>query len=466
MSGTGVDPGHVLVVDDEPEMLENCRRLLSREGHHCTLLDRPEEFHHVLREARPDVVLMDVRMPGVDGMELLAAARAEDPDLPIILITGYATVSDAVEAIQEGAFDYLTKPFRAPELTAAIVRALRQRRLTAENRVLRERVNRQIGLEDILGASPAIARLKEQIHKVAPIDVSVLISGESGTGKELVARSLHAGSPRSSGPFVAVDCAAIPDTLLESALFGHEKGAFTGADRQRCGLLEEANGGTLFFDEITTLGAHLQARLLRALQEREIRRVGGQKMIPLDVRVIAATNIDPVGAVADGRFREDLYYRFNVIPIELSPLRKREGDVALLFQAFVERFAGQHAKPVPRITRSVWKALERYEWPGNVRELKNLAERLVILDDDMAIVSGDLPGAVRGALPIVDADGSDTLGLPWPKARRRAIQTFEERYVERLLEEHGGSVTRAAEAAGVSRRTLHRWLQRSRQEEE
>ena len=465
MNGTRLDPGHVLVVDDEPEMLENCRRLLSHEGHRCTLLDRPEEFLRVLREARPDVVLTDVRMPGVDGMELLATARAEDPELPVILITGFASVSDAVEAIQEGAFDYLTKPFRAPELTRAIVRALRQRRLTAENRILREKIARQAGAEDILGASPQMARLKEQIAKVAPIDVSVLISGESGTGKELVARSLHAGSPRSEAPFVAVDCAAIPDTLLESALFGHEKGAFTGADSRRCGLLEEANGGSLFFDEITTLGPPLQARLLRVLQEREMRRVGGQGLIPLDVRVIAATNLDPAGAVADGRLREDLFYRLNVIPIQLPPLREREGDVALLFQAFVERFAGQHAKPILRITRSAWRALERYEWPGNVRELKNLAERLVILDDDGTIASGDLPEAMRGSLPIAGADGPDALGFPWPAARRRAIQSFEERYVERLLKEHDGNITRAAEAAGLSRRTLHRWLRRACREE-
>lgn len=457
-------PGHVLIVDDEPEMLENCRRLLAHEGHRCTTLDRPGEFLHVLRETRPDVVLSDVRMPEVDGMELLAATRAEDPDLPVILITGYASVSDAVEAIQEGAFDYLTKPFRAPELTSAVVRALRQRRLQRENRALRDQVAREAGLERILGSSAPVRRLKEQIRKVAPIDVSVLVSGESGTGKELVARSLHTGSPRSDGPFVAVDCASIPESLLESALFGHEKGAFTGADSRRRGLLEEANGGTLFLDEVTTLDPHLQARLLRVLQERQIRRVGGTDVIDLDVRVIAATNLEPAGAVADGTLREDLYYRLNVIPLELPPLRERVGDVALLFQAFVERSAAAHDRATPAVTHSAWSALEGYGWPGNVRELENLAERLVILDDDGTIASGDLPEGIRGSLPDGAQAGDVPTGLPWEEARRRAIESFEERYVERLLEEHDGNVTRAAEEAGVSRRTLHRWLKRIREE--
>ena len=457
-----METARVLVVDDEPEMLVNCERLLSREGYACTTLNVPTEFSKVLRGCRPDVVLCDLRMPRVDGMQLLEAARSEDPEIPFIVITAYATVSSAVQAIQEGAFDYLAKPFTAQQLSVAVKRALRQRRLTEENRELRYQVARERGFGDIIGQSPPIRQLIERIRKVATSEANVLISGESGTGKELVARCLHAASHRRTHPFVAVDCAAIPASLLESTLFGHEKGAFTGAVARQHGLLEQANRGTLFFDEITELDATLQSRLLRALQEREVRRVGATSVIELDVRVVAATNLDPVEAVASGRLREDLYYRLNVIPVHVPPLRERGSDVVLLFQQFLRQFATTYDKSAPRLSRAAWDRIETYSWPGNVRELKNAAEQLVLLNDDVRVTVGDLPHPL-GPADSLSEDGSPPLReQPYQQAREQALRAFEARYLDEILKHHGGNVTQAALAAGVTRRTLHRWLQRLR----
>jgi DNA-binding NtrC family response regulator len=404
-------------------------------------------------------------MPDADGMQLLAAARGEDSDLPVILITGFATVSSAVQAIQEGAFDYLAKPFTAQQLNVTITRALRQRRLTEENRKLRDQVARHQETTEIIGESRAILRLKERIKKVAPTDANVLIWGESGTGKELVARSLHAGGVRKTGPFVPVDCASIPETLLESTLFGHEKGAFTGAVARQRGLLEQACGGTVFLDEITQMNPPLQSRLLRALQERELRRVGGETVIELDIRVVAATNIEPAEAVEQGFLREDLYYRLNVVPMVLPPLRERDSDAVLLFQDFLTRFAETHGKPVPTVTRGVWDTVEQYPWPGNVRELKNVVERLVILDDEGKIGLADLPGSMgRPDLHVGDPGLPSYSDLPYELARQQATRAFEARYLGAILERYDGNITRAAEAAGLNRRTLHRWLQRIKSE--
>ena len=453
---------YVLVVDDEPEMLVNCERLLAREGYACTTLNVPTEFLKVLRDCRPDVVLCDLRMPAVDGMQLLDASRSEDPEIPFILITAYATVSSAVQAIQEGAFDYLTKPFTAQQLSVAVKRAIRQRRLSEENRELRYQVAREQGFGEIIGQSAPIRRVIERIRKVATSEANVLISGESGTGKELVARCIHTASHRRTRPFVAVDCAAIPETLLESTLFGHEKGAFTGAVARQHGLLEQANGGTLFFDEITELDISLQSKLLRALQEREVRRVGATSLIELDVRVVAATNLDPAEAVASGRLREDLYYRLNVIPVHVPPLRERGGDVVLLFERFLRDFAATYEKSVPEMSRAAWDRIETYSWPGNVRELKNSTEQLVLLYDDVLVTVGDLPHPLGPPRQPSEVGSPPLNELPYRLAREQALRTFEARYLDDILEHHGGNVTRAAHAAGVSRRTLHRWLERLR----
>ncbi len=447
----------VLIVDDEPAMLENCERLLSREGYVCRTLANPERFQKVFDEVRPDVLVLDLRMPGVDGMSILAAALDEDPVLPVVMMTAYGTISSAVQAIKEGAFDYLAKPFEGAQLLVAVERAVRHRGLTLENCALRDQVARQASFEGVVGSSRALIRLLDQVRKVAPTDANVLIWGESGTGKELIAHCIHAGSGRKTRPFVPVDCAALPDGLLESELFGYDRGAFTGAVARKQGLLAGAHGGTVFLDEFTELSTGLQSKLLRTLQERQIRRLGSATLIDLDIRVVSATNVDPDAAVAAGTFREDLYYRLNVVPLHVPPLRERDGDIAVLAQTFFAEFAEAHGRKVPRVTPDVWGTLERYHWPGNVRELRNVVERLVVLDEDGSITLADLPDSIWPG----ERNGEvkpDQLPVAYDEARAEALQSFRRSYLKRLLEQNEGNITRAARAAGVSRRTLHRWL--------
>jgi DNA-binding NtrC family response regulator len=457
----------ILVLDDERDMLDNCRRLLVADGYECHTLQEPARIREVLRETRPHLLLLDLRMPGADGMTVLSAALADDPTLPVIMITAHASIGSAVKAMREGAFDYLPKPFTADQLQVAVERALRYRRLSQENEALRALLEAEGG-NAIVGSSPQFRRVLEQARKVARTDANVLITGESGTGKEVLSRFVHAQSPRRAYPFVPVDCAALPEGLLESELFGHERGAFTGAHARRDGLLAEANHGTAFLDEVAEMSPALQSKLLRTLEERTIRRLGTSEFIELDIRVIAATNVDLEDAVEAGHFRADLYYRLNVVPIQMPRLSERQGDVPLLMQAFLEKFSRDSGVEPPRVSPDVWDALERYPWPGNVREARNLAHRLVALHEDGSITLADLPEKVRGSQlpPPERAAARDWL---WPAggngeipdyeaARESAVRHFRSDYVRRLLARSGGNVTRAAHAAGVSRRTLHRWL--------
>ncbi|HEU5303129.1 MAG TPA: sigma-54 dependent transcriptional regulator [Gemmatimonadales bacterium] len=442
----------VLVVDDEPDMLENCQRLLSRGGYEVRTLSRPTAVRAVHGEFHPDVALIDLRMPDADGMTVLAVLVAEDPALPVIIMTAFATVASAVQTIREGAFDYVTKPFTGAQLLSAVERAAQYRGLVPGR-------TRRVGGADsgeILGTSPRVARLLEEIHRVAPTDANVLVSGESGTGKELVARCLHASGARREGPFVPIDCASLSEPLLESELFGHERGAFTGAVNRKPGLLVEAAGGTVFLDEVGELTPALQSKLLRVLEERRVHPVGSTVFIPIDVRIVAATNIDLAAAATAGRFRHDLFYRLNVVHLHVPALRTRPGDIPVLLLAFLERFAAELKRRAPAVSPEAWTALQAHPWPGNVRELRNLAQRLVVLDRDGRITLADLPDAIRGW---ADQD-ADTSGPPpsYTEAREEALTEFRRGYVRRLLELHGGNVTRAAMAAGVSRRTLHRWL--------
>jgi DNA-binding NtrC family response regulator len=453
-----MDRARVLIVDDESAMLENCERLLSRHGHRCSTLADATRVRDVLREVSPDVMLLDLRMPGVDGMTVLTAVLSDDPALAVIIMTAYGTVASAVAAIREGAFDYITKPFTGEQLEVAVQRAIRHRGLTIENRALREQVARGARVDQIVGSSAAFHKLMNQVRKVAGADANVLISGESGTGKELIARYIHSHGPRHEAAFVPVDCAALPEGLLESELFGYERGAFTGAVGRKTGLLEEGNGGTIFLDEFTELSLSLQSKLLRALEERQVRRLGSSSLVDVDIRVVAATSVDLEAAVASGTFREDLYYRLNVIPLHLPPLRERGGDVVMLAQQFLVQYAAAVAKEPPNVSPEVWDALEAHRWPGNVRELRNLAERLVVLDDDGRITLADLPEALRPGRSIL-TEAPDDNPLPYEQARAAAIQTFQARYVRRLLEHAGGNVSKAARMAGVSRRTVHRWLE-------
>src|SRR5450830_1444249 len=376
--GCNVERARVLVIDDEQAMLENCERLLSREGYICTTLAEPLRFRQVAAEVDPDVIITDLRMPGADGLTILAAAVADDRTRPVILMTAFATVASAVAAVREGAFDYITKPFTADQLLVAVERAARYRRLTVENRTLRQQVELTQGGDGILGSSVVMQRLLEQAAKVAPTDANVLITGESGTGKELMALFMHAHSLRQAKPFVTVDCAAMPEGLLESELFGHERGAFTGAVQRTDGLLAKANGGTVFFDEIAELGTSLQSKLLRALEQRQIRRLGDSRLINLDIRVVAATNH------------------------ELE------------------------------VTAEVWTILERHPWPGNVRELRNTAQRLVVLDNDGQITPEDLDDALQPRVKLREGEPARepaSWQLSYSEAQDKALRDFRAAYV-------------------------------------
>jgi DNA-binding NtrC family response regulator len=453
-------PGCILVLDDEPAMLENVERMLEGAGHRCITLGDATRFRDVAARERPDVVITDLRMPGADGMTILAAALADDATRPVIIITAFGTVASAVSAVREGAFDYLTKPFTADQLLVAVDRAVRVRRLTMENRALKQEARRGAPDAGILGTSAIMSGVLAQARRVAPTDANVLITGESGTGKDLLAHFLHLNSHRSAAPMVAVDCAALPEGLLESELFGHEKGAFTGAVQRRAGLLERANGGTVFLDEIGEMSASLQAKLLRALEQREVRRLGDSRLIELDIRVIAATNRDLDEEIARGDFREDLYYRLNVVQLVVPPLRARNGDLPLLLGAMLTEFANRNGKPVPSVTPEAMEVLARHRWPGNVRELRNLAQRLVVLDDDGRITIADLPPSLRKepAAGWTPANGAVWQPEPYEHAQEVALREFRSDYVRRMLEAHHGNVTRAASTAGVSRRTFHRWI--------
>ena len=454
----------ILIVDDEPDMLDNCSRILSRQGYACTTAGDGAAALGVLERERPDVLLTDFKMPGMDGMTLLRRAHEIDPALPIIMITGFATIESAVAAVKEGAFDYLPKDFSVDQLRVAIDRALRHRGLQVENRNLRQQLQQALGLENIVGRSPAMAQVFELVKKAARSEANILVLGESGTGKELIARAIHANSPRASQPFVPVDCASLPEQLLESELFGHEKGAFTGAIRSKPGLMEAAHRGTLFLDEIAELPATLQVKLLRVLQERQIRRVGGTHLVDVDVRVVSATNRDLGDAIAKGQFREELYYRVNVIAIRLPPLRERAGDVRLLAHTFLKRF-GQGR--VTGMDDEVAEALDRYPWPGNVRELQNVMERACALADGQTVAMRDLPdhliraAARPGPAPAVPAvPGIPPAGadLTLKAAKDQWLQVLEVSYLRDLLARHDGNVSSAAKAAGIDRKTFHRLI--------
>ncbi len=453
----------VLIVDDEPDMRENCSRILARQGYACTMAGDGMAALAILERERPDLLLTDLKMPGMDGLALLRRAHELDPALPVIMITGFATIESAVAAVKEGAFDYLPKDFSVEQLRLAVERALRHRGLQVENRNLRRQLQETLGLENIVGRSPAMTQVFELVKKAARSEANILVLGESGTGKELIARAIHANSPRAGQPFVPVDCASLPEQLLESELFGHEKGAFTGAVRSKTGLMETAHRGTLFLDEIADLPASLQVKLLRVLQERQIRRVGGTALVDVDVRLVSATNRDLREAIAKGQFREELYYRVNVIAIHLPPLRERAGDVRLLAHTFLKRF-GQAR--VTTMEDAAVEALERYAWPGNVRELQNVMERACALADGHRIMVRDLPDHVvhavsrAGAPPAGPGSASPPSGsdLTLKAAKEQWLQILEVSYLRDLLARHDGNVSSAAKAAGIDRKTFHRLI--------
>lgn len=467
----------IVIIDDEENMGIILSRILQNEGYHVTAFhDSATAMAHV-QATPPDLVITDMRMPGLTGLDVLRATREASPDTGVIVMTAYATVEKAVECMREGAYDYITKPFKSDELLLTVSKALAHTRLIRENESLSETLNRQSGVSssiEMIGESPAILQVQEMISRVAPTDSAVLIRGESGTGKELVAKSLHQLSPRRKKRFVAINCASIPENLLESELFGHEKGAFTGADRTKMGLVELAHGGTLFLDEIGELPLALQAKLLRVLQEREIQRVGGVHAIPVDIRLVAATNRSLRRAIAAKEFREDLYYRLNVIEIRLPPLRDRAGDVPVLTEFFLQKIARRMNRHAPAIAPEAIEALEKYGWPGNVRELENVIERCLVLSDG-DIELEDIPTDIRraaeygltgeaisGGYPAITADqlaGGTTGAGPGSSGAlqefREARDQFEKDYLTRALATAKGNVSEASRITGLSRRHFY-----------
>jgi two-component system response regulator PilR (NtrC family) len=444
----------LLIVEDELSMREFLEIMLKHDGYDVRSAGSGEEAFEIFGEEEPDLVLTDVKMPGMSGLDLIRKIRSLDSAVPIIAITAYASAQDAIRAVREGAYDYLSKPFQIEDLRAVIRNALKARRLRTENLKLRESSDGPDGFSEIVGRSPEMAEVFDMITRVAPSKASVLIIGESGTGKELVAKAIHNRSPRSARPFVPVNCTAIPETLLESELFGHMKGAFTGAVSKKRGLVEIAHSGTLFFDEVGEIPLSIQAKLLRFLQEREFRRVGGNEDQSVDVRVIAATNRNLEKEIEKGRFREDLYYRLNVIRMKLPPLRNREEDIPLLVNHFLEKFAEEQGKDIRRVSSLALRVLCNYGYPGNVRELENTIERCVTLERSDQLTAEHLPSRFSQQAA-EDRIVSEQVDIP-PDGidLNRATEEMERKLIGRALQITGGNRTRTARLLGITQRSL------------
>ena len=442
----------VLVVDDDTAMREMVVSLLDDQGIHARAASSADDAIERLADFDCDVVLSDIRMPGRTGIELLGQIRELRPDTPVVLMTAFGTIDSAVEAMHAGAFDYVTKPFQRDALLLTLERAFERRALEEENRRLRRAVDQTTSFGDLIGNSAAMREIFALIRKIASNRSSVLISGESGTGKEVVARTIHFSGARAARSFVPINCTAIPEGLLESELFGHVRGAFTGAHVSKRGLFEQANGGTLFLDEIGDMGLGLQGKLLRVLQDREIRPVGGTTSVKVDVRIIAATNRDLREEIEHGRFRRDLFYRLNVIPIVIPPLRERPDDVPILAQAFLRRHAEGRAV---QLTRAAVERPQRSNWEGNARELENLIERALALVDGPEIGPEDLP--IEGlAAPVPESDGDPTRLLDEALERHMTLAELGDLYTDRVLAHTRGNKVHAARILGINRRTLYR----------
>jgi DNA-binding NtrC family response regulator len=443
----------ILVVEDDRAQREALQEILQQEGYDLETVPDGETGLKRLQEQGYDLVLTDMSLPGMGGLDILKFLVHHQPHCLCIIVTGYATVKNSVDAMRLGAYDYLPKPVDPQELRLVVQRALEHQRLQQENLQLKKQLFKRFGFTNIIGTSEPIVQLFELIRKVADTDSTVLILGESGTGKELIAKALHYNSQRRQGNLVAVNCAAIPEELLESELFGHERGAFTHAVRTRIGRFEQANCGTIFLDEIADMSPALQVKLLRVLQDRSFERIGGVKSIKVDIRVIAATNQELEALVKQGNFREDLYYRLNVIPIRVPPLRERVGDIPLLVKHFLQEFSKKKKTPAKRLSPQAMDLLVRYPWPGNVRELENLVERLVILTEGDEIKVDDLPhrfreaGSIGAGVESIDFP-QDGLNLP------QALQDLERRLILKALEQSNWVKSRAAQLLNLNRTTL------------
>ncbi len=452
----------ILLVDDEASILSVLSTLLKAEGHEVVPVLGAEKAQEVIRSQQFDLMISDIRMSPVDGMQLLRMIRKEKPDTAAIMITAYGSVETAVEAMKEGAFDYVTKPFKVDELLITVTRALEYRDAMAENVTLKAKLESKYQFENIIAESPAMRKVCEMIERVAPTDTTVLILGESGTGKELVAKALHAHSRRKTKCFLPINCAAMPEPLLESEMFGHMKGSFTGATANKEGLFETASGGTIFLDEIGAMPLSIQSKLLRVLQEKEIRRVGGNENIPVDVRVLAATNDRLETLIEEGTFREDLFYRLSVIPIEIKPLRERPEDILPLVYHTMRQEVGPN-KELPNIDPEAQLVLEKYPWPGNVRELENAIRHALTFTKDGKITKDVLPAKIvssvssEGDVP-VNTGGGHKADAYRGKSLKAFLKSKEKEYLSQVLEYVDGDKEKAAKALKISLATLYRKL--------
>jgi len=431
----------ILVVDDEAIIRDSLRDWLSDVGYQVLTAENGPQALEIIQKEKPGIAFVDLVMPGMDGIELLKRAKEISPNIEVVIITAYASIPTAITAMREGAYDYIEKPFCPERAELLIEKLVEHQQLIEENISLHQKLEERYRFENIIAKSSKMQQVIEVIKVVAKSNATVLIVGESGTGKELVARAIHSQSYRKDKPFVAISCAALPETLLESELFGHEKGAFTGAHAQRKGKFEVANRGSLFLDEIGEMSANIQVHLLRVLEEKEFTRVGGNELVKVDVRVISATNKDIKKAIASGQFREDLYYRLNVVTIELPPLRERKEDVLLLAQHFLKKFAVENQKEITDFSPEATDFLLKYEWPGNVRELENAIERAVILAKNSYIEVADLP--------------QESLSLAHPAPPGESLEEIEKNHILNVLNETGENYSRAARILGISRVTLY-----------
>ncbi|MBW2108633.1 MAG: sigma-54-dependent Fis family transcriptional regulator [Deltaproteobacteria bacterium] len=442
----------ILIVDDDPEILEVIADILQQAGYE---VDQAADGRKAIRRIEDDfydLVITDLNLPKVDGMKILRYVVDQSPETMCVILTGYGTIKGSVEAIKMGAFDYISKPVKSDEILIVVEKALKFRQLERENTLLKQQLRKKYRFENFIGDSAAIQKVFELIEKVADTDSTVLITGESGTGKELIAKAIHYNSYRRDNPMVVINCGAIPEELLESELFGHEKGAFTGAHKTRVGRFELANGGTIFLDEIGDMSPNLQVKLLRVLQEQKFERVGGTRTLEIDVRIIAATNKNLINAVNKGTFRQDLYYRLNVIPMKVPPLRMRKSDIPLLIDFFIKKFNKQTRKRITGLAQEAQDVLMAYRWPGNVRELENLIERLVILSNGDSITLEDIPESIKGKTAKVES-----IEVKIPKdgiVFDQAVEEYEKKLILQALSETNWVKTKAAKLLNINRTTL------------
>ena len=448
--------GRILVIDDEPDHLEMCADILGSKGHKCVTTTDPKDALTLINSNVPNVVVVDLKMPKMDGLNFLKKANSCWPDLPIIVLTAFVSIEKTVEAIKLGAFDFLNKPIKADELLSRVDRAIHRALSHPQRDSYPFAHHTDNGCYNLIGSSQVMKQIYSRIRNVSTYDVNVFIYGESGTGKELTAEAIHKLSKRAKAPFVPIDCAAISESLIDSELFGHERGAFTGAVSQKKGLLEMANGGIVFLDEITELKPELQSKFLRVLERGHIRRVRGLDLIDLDIRIIAATNRNPWKAIEEDRLREDLFYRLNGILINLPPLRIRDGDLELLSSYFLKQMALSEGEAIKELSQDALAVLKKYSWPGNVRELYKLMEQLHVMTRGTRVTIEDLPSHLFNSRePEAEKISYD---LPYKKAEEYYLKEFRKKYLSKLLERHHGNISRAARDAGLDRTTIYRWL--------